>query len=813
MIRRLSYVLMTLLLLLSCRREEETYTGPYLEIALNCEKTLLTKADDEDDNIYSQEGVDGRLHENLISTVDIFFYPGTDTLSDATYHIYRDYGENGRIKSDILRLPITSGEINTLIFPSQQGITKCYVFAIVNYRGPNPDSSQLLVSKDANDEDILSGTSLPELKAKVVTTNFITPGGDKPEVESSENRSHYHPDFMMSGGVSMALRGRNQYLAGSATVPLTRYACKMTVGVNVVPQVPVGDEVWEPMLESMEIYLVDAVRNVSLGGHMPETPSYVNFRNNSMMFTDLNGNLLFEKEGDYYQTYPFYMYPQQWKYGFTESPDKEPYLKLVLPWKRVLGAYAQKQFYYKVFIPDDYRDGNVCRFVRNNWYHIDVNVSILGAETDDDTVAPDITLYVVDWQDKNIVIKNADIGKARYLSVDKDSYTIYNQESCRLPYVSSHPVLMPEEDIKVGRLYFGEEAEGRSVLGGTVIVAGASDIFDEGTKYINYSTSQRKALNGGKDWFEDKESAIVFTHKLESDYTNPSFDYSYYKIQFSLVHADHPDDILYKKQQTVVQYPAIYLDRTPNPDTINDSGELSTTEHGGYVYVNGGQYSQTDYDNQGGNTANLWKVVCYNGGGTDMYKITATVLPPDSGFVIGDPRSSSTVQFRNDYVSARYITENGDLSAENEKRALTWYYPTDETSRTDNMIAPSFRISTKLSGTYVRAKIDREGARARCSAFQESGFPAGRWRLPTMAEISFSAQLSANNVFTWQFNDVYWSANGVVNVDKNSGTVTPSPGSTKAYVRCVYDSWYWGDDRVLDVDGMPSIFVWGDKER
>jgi hypothetical protein len=32
----------------------------------------------------------------------------------------------------------------------------------------------------------------------------------------------------------------------------------------------------------------------------------------------------------------------------------------------------------------------------------------------------------------------------------------------------------------------------------------------------------------------------------------------------------------------------------------------------------------------------------------------------------------------------------------------------------------------------------------------------------------------------------------------------------EAFVRCVYDSWYWGDDRVLDAEGKPSIFVWGD---
>ena len=812
MMRRLAYGLMMILLLLSCRREELSWTGPYLEIALQCDETLLTKAEEEDnENIYSQEGVDGRLHENLLKTVDVFFYPASDTLSDATYHVSVDYGEEGKIKSDILRLPMNTSEINTLIFPSQEGVTRCYVYAVVNYHGPDPEHPQSLVSKDNEGQDILTGTSLPEIKAKSVTTNFITPGGSKPQEESRDNRSHYHSDFMMSGSALMVLRGRNQYLAGSATIALKRYACKMTVGVNVVSQVPVGNEVWEPMLESMEIYLVDAVSNTTLDGRQPDNPSYINFRGNSMKFMDLNGGLLFDKVGDYYQTYPFYMYPQHWKYGSTKSPDKEPYLKLVLPWKRVLGGYAQKQFYYKVFIPDDYREKNVRQFVRNNWYHINIDVSILGAETDDDKVTPAVSVYVVDWQDKNVVIKNADIGKARYLSVEQDEYTIFNQETARLPYVSSHPVLMKEESIRVGRIYYGTADVDTDALGGTIKVAGANDLFPEGTKYIDFSLEQRKELNNGEDWFEDKESAIVFKHKLINNYKDPSFDYSYYKIQFTLVHADLPNDTQYLKEQTILQYPAIYLDRTPNPDKIVDKGNSSTTENGGYVYINDGQYSQTDYDNDGKNTANLWKVVCYNGGGTDMYKINVTVLPSDSDFTIGDPRSSTSVLLRNDYNDAYYITEDGQVST--DMRSLKDYYPTEESSRTANMIAPSYRISTKLSGTYRSTRIDYNGAKARCAAFQENGFPAGRWRLPTMAEISFSAQLSANGVYTSQFSAYYWSANGAVYVEDGSGVVTPAPTNTTAFVRCVYDSWYWGDDRVLDNEGKPSIFVWGDAKR
>ena len=440
---------------------------------------------------------------------------------------------------------------------------------------------------------------------------------------------------------------------------------------------------------------------------------------------------------------------------------------------------------------------------------------VIRKATDEDKVTPEVSFYVVDWQDKNIVIKNADIGKARYLSVDRDSCIIYNEPTARLSYVSSHPVTMLEDSIRVGRIYYGTKKSGGD-LGGTITTAGKNDIFPEGTVYLNFSKAQREDKNEGKDWFEDKESAIEFTHSLNNNYKDPVFDYSYYVIRFVLVHADHPESKEYRKVQTIIQYPGIYLDRTPNPDTIKDKGTSSTTEHGGYVYINDGQYSKKNYEDENKPAENLWRVVCYNGGGTDMYKISVTVLPPDqdgTGFVIGDPRSTTSVIYRPNnipYVAARYIKADGKVSGPEEKRELGVYYPTDETSRTENMIAPAYRISTKLSGTYTNTKISKEQAQYRCAAFQENGFPAGRWRLPTMAEISFSSQLSANKVYEWQFSKEYWSANGVVYVDDASGSVTPKPNATEAFVRWVYDSWYWGDDRVLDSDGLPSIFAWGD---
>ena len=236
--QRFSYALVFLLLLVSCRREDLSSLGTHLEITLDCAPASNTKAEDGEDEVYPEEGVDVLLHENLLSTVDLFFYPGNEVTSDAVYHVFKSYSV-GKLKSDILRLSVDSELINNVLFPSQKQITQCYVFAVVNYPGT-------LVETDEQGNDILTGTSLADLEAITVSTNFIT--------SDNEENSHYQSKFMMSGSSVMSLRGRNQILAGSASIELQRYACKMTVGVKVAPQVLKDSEVWEPMLESMEIF-------------------------------------------------------------------------------------------------------------------------------------------------------------------------------------------------------------------------------------------------------------------------------------------------------------------------------------------------------------------------------------------------------------------------------------------------------------------------------------------------------------------------------------------------------------------------------
>lgn len=936
-IRKISYLLLTIVLLLSCRRESPVLPGSFVDICI--------VSDDSPDTKTSVDGVDLLLHENKISHVDFFFYPGDALDQDATYHVRRTSGKN---RSDVFRLDVGSNIVNTLIFPkdAQRNVQTCKVFAVVNY-------PEIMIEGEGEGgtswpSEKLVGTSISQLKGKIVQTDFLTPGcrndDDDPEFVPDYN-THYHKDFLMSGEETLQLNGRSVAIAASGRVNVDRYACKLTVGVNVADVVSEGTDIWMPMLEGMEVYLVNAVDKVTLGGRLPSPKDtdddydgdYFSFKDHPMPFAkrdQATDELIFyyDKTGDYYNTYPFYMYPQKWEHSSVTAPDKEPYLKLVIPWIRVIYdedgkpvPQNQKQFYYKVVIPDDKRTPSsdyLCQFVRNNWYHINVDVSILGSEVDEAEVTANGSVFVVYWQDKNVVVKNAEIGMARYLSVDKESYEIHNLPMLDISYASSHPVALV--NLRATRPYYGEEGPGNPGPGdpgpggkGIIQRAGDNDPhgYEKGNLYLDFS---EEAKAEATSWFklDEANSYVRFEHPVNNYYREVTFDYAPYTVSFSLVHDDQKEMPTpeYIRNVCIVQKPGIFIEKWENSDANN--------KYNGYVYIDGAQYKRTtSYDvvanwykdnksytfttdkDPAKSTSRLipelqdlqWRVINYTGGSKPLYRIDVTVIPEDSDFVIGDARMTSVDNLDDDncflrqapfnarprfkgtpasdtdvpaytanppedsnywktwsesawstvynkfssnpkpveasvpyswrlesaawsYARAIVGTEKdgeGKVSIifSEEPRTLEHYYPADPSDRTSNLMAPSYLIASKYGGTEYYDGTPYAEAVYKCASYQEDGYPAGRWRLPTRAEIRFIAMLSANKAFTFLFgvNGKYWSANGAVLVQEDD--IKDADDATFAMTRCVYDIWYWGDEDRLPKGDERKIFTWGDRER
>ncbi len=96
-----------------------------------------------------------------------------------------------------------------------------------------------------------------------------------------------------------------------------------------------------------------------------------------------------------------------------------------------------------------------------------------------------------------------------------------------------------------------------------------------------------------------------------------------------------------------------------------------------------------------------------------------------------------------------------------------------------------------------------DNAKKRCASYQKDGYPAGRWRIPTKAEIEYMVMLANDDKIPilLSTDSYYWGSNNT-GYRANGGTTTSS-----AYVRCVYDEWYWKDKCTK------TTFTWGDKER
>ena len=151
---------------------------------------------------------------------------------------------------------------------------------------------------------------------------------------------------------------------------------------------------------------------------------------------------------------------------------------------------------------------------------------------------------------------------------------------------------------------------------------------------------------------------------------------------------------------------------------------------------------------------------------------------------------------------------------------MTYYYPTDFTSRTENMVAPKFRVASAYSVTYAKEVTTIETAKGRCASYQEDGYPAGRWRMPTKAEYEFIVYQSYKGRIPVLFDTSqnYWCAHGYGKPNNQgkismNGTVN-SNGELSldggASIRCVYDEWYW-EDYLKGTDKVP--FTWGDRQR
>lgn len=704
---------------------------------------------------------DNAYNENAIKTIHYFLYVSGKTNENAVLKGKMNIAE-GTNGLATIRIPMNEGTLNTIVFP--RPIEECEVYLIANL----PDG---VLPEDLS---TVADTRLATLQALAVTADF--------KGNAVQN------SFVMTGQGKARITSRNKTVAAEGDITIERLAAKLTTRIAVASSFTDSDgKVWTPQVDLMEIHLDNAASNTTLAGEFGNTRFDYDVR---QKIGTANGTIG-EESVEFYVYQPFYSYPCKWD-SYTDTLETMA-LYIKLPWQTTEGGTTKYQnCFYKVYPATMQLD-------RNCWYNLDLKIGVLGSftEADKPVEITGIIYKVIDWKNGfadwsaglNV---DTELLSAHYLVVDQNSYVVNNKNTFEIPFITSHKCVI--EDLEVTTTDFGTNSDPKN---------DPKDI-----------TSQAVA---GK-WLTVDGNTIKLNHALNNDFINTTnYDYAPYKFTFTLCHENNKEK--FKERITITQKPAISI--TAHLNSYRESylnGDFTDSNNGisGYMYINGTAANSSGPGDYGGAYG-----LYLSGNDTNknpyMYTIEVTVLPSGSDFILGDPRTDTPATPTNTQ-SLEFTNFKDDAPGieGTASRNLQKYYGTKTDASVQNMLAPKFRIA---SSHGVTQKVSHTDARNRAATYQEDGYPAGRWRVPTMAEVQFIINLSADGKIPTLFNNgsAYWCANGQV-TPLTGGGFTPNVGTSGTYaVRCVYDDWYWEYSqwpRMASRGDHPNKynqFTWGDE--
>lgn len=800
-------------------------------LTINLRSRNATRADSETD--------DSKNNEDAIKNVVIAFYPneygeGTEPLA-----VVRpgDYTLTGTNATTAVSVKMTPEMIDTL-FSGNSGAT-CKFFALANL---------------TDDEQKAIGVkpTIAQLKSLPISSDFATKDTQDMFVMSGSGTATY-----------IKVTERNKYATGSGT--LTRTAARISLSVTLDADKVTDSEgkEWTPLVndDNIRVLLNKGVKNsiVTPTGKPGEADYYSVSLGEPDVVRKLNG----PGNGPFTMSVPFYTYPNKWDNNNPEEQNRTS-MTLVMRWQRTdeeTGITTTRTYYYQVPVtPND-------ELVSNHSYHVSLTVGMLGSLTPDTPVKiENVNYQVVSWGSVNV---DVEMNDTRYLIVNPTSFEINNEASFRIPFYSTHEVVITDISIsyQLFNFYSGTQGELATITIDNDAIDASNKKAAAGEEFCTYdikydsTTSQYYIVINHPlkiyDPYDSSGSPISMKGHTYSETADEAATVSS-KISYLTATTDvafQPFTITVKIQQignsnfsdevVITQYPGMYIKADTNPGGSYLSRFVTSQGGGnytyglmnyGYAYVNptietSGQYAGYIYNDE--DLGGLRTTTSRN---PNMYIVTITRLD-DSKYIIGDPRSSSI----NNTLASPQNDPNGDLvqsttapaatswcksapalynEGEETERTLSFYYPTDESKSTENMVAPKFRIASQYGNLgRVNTHVNKQNARRRMATYQEQGYPAGRWRLPTKAELLYMINLQINgyipNLFTLTSESGYMTAQGAFIYNSSEKKLEESTAST-FYVRGIYDEWYWENEEtyvLTEKQGGGYDFTYGDVPR
>lgn len=367
----------------------------------------------------------------------------------------------------------------------------------------------------------------------------------------------------------------------------------------------------------------------------------------------------------------------------------------------------------------------------------------------------------------------------------------------------------------------------------TLLITGQSDhgnttitvtITQYPAKYIEWSEGGNIFVNGYYSWLSsntDQKGAVSYTA------SNPSGSY-YYSYSFVLNNYTSSTESDYTGSYSSSSYAATsYTFATSSPK------DLTSYVNSGYEYLR----KELSTSSSSVNFKNLINVhISAFSSNDNTYEILNQTTSNSSSrssatrtYIIGDPREnggfSADKTHSSTYTSSGselydYLVMGTSTKTSSGTNTTTNYYryvhSWDQasqikvggtTSDYQDIIAPAYMIQSDYGMPWGTCYFTV--AQKRCATYQEQGYPAGRWRLPTVAEIAYIMNLQIEEIISQMFivdSKAYWTSDGSTAwINKASKVVLYNgynswASNNEAAVRCVYDTWYWGDTPVTPVN-------------
>lgn len=809
-IKTLALACMALLMMAACSDDLATDYGDddvmaeagYITLTLSSPALeAVTRATDGDD----------ALNENVITVADLYFYTNDNTnnaIIVAQGRSVQATADNS--KQYTVKVRLSTSE-RTALFGSGQ---TCRVYVVANSTDENPDATS---------------TSINNVRARVLLTDFSAR-----KVQQS---------FVMSGEGTVTLATVTGGYAATGTVRVTRQAAKLYPYVYVpdtlhVVNIEAGSRtIWRSVPTGIKVQLLNGVRKASIDGTYQQTDDdYFSTAQYDITTTTVEHTTDGTSRTYLVPEAPFYTYPSTW----SASDAHEPVIIISVPWKQEYTDSTTVS-YYQVHPSRIDR-----RIDRNRFYQIYCSINTIGSSDTTVPVEIDGSYTVMDWG-KVDTAGEGDFSKISYLVVEPTEIEMDNITSTNINYASSSeldPTKTYVESVTYNTYTNGSAAVSHTLThdGNDDLSAYSLDLSTRGTIVFSHSIAdldyvehtitllvtntdglservtitQRPPISiqfitGGNvfvdgyfghvvamgdseptGWLQETSNGV--TYYYSAGYGGNVYDYgSWWSSDYSAKSSN----------KSVV----------PGPECVPYySGTYSSYSRYGYGTV------QSDLSQAGSSTGRITQ--------TAITDITVSAFNADDKFdatlsdpyyKIGDPRvkggySSSDLQ---PYLQSQSRSNNNYAQGYYDMTTKAWDGQTTGTydnaadilvgGSTDNVrsiIAPHFYIS---SGWNSSIPITYDNAKKRAATFQEAGYSAGRWRLPTEAEIMFITSLQEKGIITQLFgnNAPYWAssgrfyykqgnnAGGMYSADEMSSLLI---NGTNAYTRLVYDAWYWGTD-------------------